>query len=262
VFKVWEVFSKMICITGFYCSVVLTQFIIPEVSMDKLGFIVERLNQPPFEKGLSTMTELDGKSPSELLRILCDIVIAIDPDMENLNAESTENKIGRIISFLQVMKYITDDQVDNFTSFMMEGDKETMFNTMEWTLHKFEHLRKRAYLAKYLMPLEIPPEFQSDDRVYELSETLKELQANFKDVHKRSDASKNSGLKPSEYKNEIFHLEQERGQLSQKIQKLKKEAEVDEPYFRDMLKVIPPSPLPPPPDPLSPIKTCQQLIQC
>ena len=182
------------------------------------------------------MTELDGKSPSELLRIICEIIIAVDPDMENLNGETTENKIQRIIQFLQIMKYIGDDQLENFSSFMMEGDKETMFNTMEWCLNRFEHLKKRAYLAKYLMPLEIPPEFQGDDLVYELSERLKEWQTQFKSVHKTHDQTKNTGLRPAEYKNEILHLEQERTQLSQKIQRLKKEAETDEPYFRDMLK--------------------------
>eukprot|EP00602_Paraphysomonas_sp_CaronLab_P003299 CAMPEP_0185020342 /NCGR_PEP_ID=MMETSP1103-20130426/2928_1 /TAXON_ID=36769 /ORGANISM="Paraphysomonas bandaiensis, Strain Caron Lab Isolate" /LENGTH=652 /DNA_ID=CAMNT_0027551173 /DNA_START=130 /DNA_END=2088 /DNA_ORIENTATION=+ len=183
------------------------------------------------------MTELDSKSPSELLHIICNIIISIDTDMENLKAENTENKIQRIMQFLGVMKFIGEDQMENFHNFMLEGDKETMFSVMHWCLHRFEHLKKRAYLAKYLMPLEIPPEFQSEDLVYELSERLKEMQAEFKNVHKVADQNRSSGMKPAEYKAEIAQLEQERSQLSQKIQRLKRETETDEPYFKDMLKV-------------------------
>jgi hypothetical protein len=52
---------------------------------------------------------------------------------------------------------------------------------------------------------------------------------------------KNSGMRPTEYKNEISQLEQERTQLSQKIQRLKKESsEGDEQYFAEMLKVSEP----------------------
>jgi intraflagellar transport protein 81 len=223
--------------------------------MEKIIFVVERLNHPPFNKGFTTITEVDGKSSSELLQLVCEIIIQIDPDMITLNNETIENKIQRIIQFLMVMKYIQgdDDQVDNILNFLMEGDKETMYNIMHWCLQKFEHLQKRAYLAKYLLPLEIPPEFQSDDLIYELNETLKAMQNEFKVVHKNADQNRSNGMKPSDYQNEIGQLELEKKQLSQKIQRLKSQAETDDPYFRDMLKVKPPQPLnahallPPPP---------------
>lgn len=205
--------------------------------MEKIIFVVDRLNHPPFNKGFTTITEVDSKSSGELLQLVCDIIIHIDPDMENLNNEIIENKIQRIIQFLIVLKYITNDQIDNILNFLLEGDKETMYNIMHWCLSKFEHLQKRAYLAKYLMPLEIPPEFQSDELVYELSETLKVMQNEFKNVHKNADQNRSTGMKPSDYQNEIGQLELEKKQLSQKINRLKTQAETDEPYFRDMLKV-------------------------
>jgi len=205
--------------------------------MDKIVFVVDRLNHPPFNKGFATITEVDSKSSGELLQLLCEIIIAIDNDLENLNMETIENKIQRIVQFLIVMKFVNDDQVDNVLNFLMEGDKETMYSIMHWCLQRFEHLQKRAYLAKYLMPIEIPPEFQSDELIYEFSETLKAMQAEFKTVHKNADQNRSNGMKPADYQNEIAQLELEKKQLSQKINRLKTQAETDEPYFRDMLKV-------------------------
>ena len=207
-------------------------------SMDKIIFIVERLNQPPFNKGISTMTELDGKTANELLELICEIVISIDGDLGILGDENAESKISCITGFLVVMKYIADEQVEIFQNLFLDGDKETMQGVMHWCLSRYEHLKKRAYLAKYLMPVEIPPEFMGEDLVHELSTRLKDMQTDFKVVHKNADKMKTNGMRPTEYKNEISQLEQERAQLSQKIQRLKKESsEGDEQYFGEMLKV-------------------------
>ena len=205
--------------------------------MDKIVFVVDRLNHPPFNKGFATITEVYCKTSGELLQLICEIIIFIDSDMENLNNETIENKIQRIIQFLIVMKFITDEQIDNVLNFLLEGDKETMYSIMHWCLQRFEHLQKRAYLAKYLMPIEIPPEFQSDELIFEFSETLKAMQAEFKNVHKNADQNRSNGMKPSDYQNEIGQLELEKKQLTQKINRLKTQTETDEPYFRDMLKV-------------------------
>lgn len=184
------------------------------------------------------MSEFDSKSANEMLDLICEVVISIDGDLEILKNENAENKISRITGFLVVMKYITDEQIDIFQNLFLDGDKETMQGVMHWCLSRHEHLKKRAYLAKYLMPVEIPPEFMSEDLVSELSQRLKDMQNEFKIVHKNADKMKSSGMKPQEYKNEISQLEQERSQLSQKIQRLQKEsAEGDEQYFKDMLKV-------------------------
>ena len=48
--------------------------------MEKIALIVDRLNQPPFRKGLTTMTEFDSKSSLELLDYMCEIISNIDPD--------------------------------------------------------------------------------------------------------------------------------------------------------------------------------------
>lgn len=205
----------------------------------KIAFIVERLNMAPFNKGLGTMTELDSKSSLELLEIMCEIIANIDPEQESIYREQTEARVQRIIQFLVVMKFnIPQDQMEDFQGLLMAGDKEVLHTTMHWCLQRYDHLQKRAYLAKYLMPVDVPTEFLNDELILELIDRLKELQADFKDIHKQSDQLRNSGTRPSELKTEIAQLEQERTQLQNKIQRMQKDMNVDEEYFNDMLKVF------------------------
>jgi intraflagellar transport protein 81 len=86
------------------------------------------------------------------------------------------------------------------------------------------------------MPIEIAPEFMTDDLVMELSQRLKELQADFKEIHKQADQLRQSGSRPAELKAEIATLEQESGQLKNKLAKMKRDMNVDESYFKEMLK--------------------------
>ena len=63
------------------------------------------------------------------------------------------------------------------------------------------------------------------------------MQTEFKEVHKQVEQVRQSGSRPSELKAEIAQLEQDSIQLKSKIQKMKKDMNVDENYFKDMLNV-------------------------
>ncbi len=193
--------------------------------MDKLAFIIGQLNKPPFQRGITTLSEFDSLSPSELMELICDILISIDPDLEVMRRENTDGRIQRLMQFLNVMKFgLPDDQVEHFIEFLQHGDKETLHTVMHWSLHRFDHLKKRAYLAKFLMPIDIPPDFMGDNLITDLLASLKDMQDEFKGLHKNVDLARNSGTKPAEFKAEITQLEQERTQLTAKITKLKKES--------------------------------------
>jgi intraflagellar transport protein 81 len=205
--------------------------------MEKISFIVDALNHPPFEKGISTMTELDGKTGGELLGLVCEIVVAIDSDQEGIFKEPFDFRISRIMGFLTVMKFhIPEDQMEDFQNLLYSGDKDIIYTIMHWCLSKFEHLSKRAYLAKFLVPLDIPAEFKKDDLEVDLSKRLKELQTEFKEVHKAAEQVRASGVKPSDLKQEIIQLENDRTQLQNKIQKMKKDMSVDDDRLQEMLR--------------------------
>jgi intraflagellar transport protein 81 len=127
--------------------------------------------------------------------------------------------------------------MEDFQGLLLSGDHEILHTVLHWCLQRFEHLQKRAYLARFLMPVEIPAEFMGEDLVMDLSQRLKELQADFKEVHKTVDHVRSQGARPGELKNEIAQLEQEKTQLRSKIQKLKRDAENEGANFDEMLKV-------------------------
>lgn len=207
--------------------------------MERIAFIVDRLNMPPFSKGYATMTEIDSKSTMELLDLTCEIIITIDKDQETMMEELVDARLGRIIQFLAIMKFTTPPNVrmDELQAYLSNGDKEAWHVIIHWLLQKFEHLQKRAYLARYLMPVDVPPEFMGESLIVELMGHLKELQTEFKEVHKAVDQIRSSGTKPGELKAEITQLEQEKSQLQNKINKMKKDFRGDEVEFEKMLKV-------------------------
>ena len=205
--------------------------------MDKISFIVDRLKMPPFNLRIATLAEFDSKQSIELLDILCDIIVAIEPDQIDIKKETIENRIAIIIQFLLLMKYQIPGDPGHFQDLMLQGDKDILHGVVHWLLSKFEHLQKRAYLSKYLLPVDVSPDFAGDPLIIELSQRLKDMQVEFKNVHKAADQQRATGVKPNDLKAEIAQLEQEKTQLTQKINRLKKDVKGDEPYFQNMLKV-------------------------
>ncbi len=184
------------------------------------------------------MSEFDGKPSLDLLDILCDVLIAIDPEQEPLRKLDTEPRIQRILNFLRVMKFANDEQFEDVKTLMMAGDKEMLQTVLHWCLQRFELLQKRSYLAKYLSPEVIAPEYMNEELVVELSQRLKEMQTEFKDIHKRVDQLRSTSSRPGELKAEIVRLEAEKTQLQNKIARMKKDSHHDQSYFQDMLKVL------------------------
>lgn len=185
-------------------------------------------------------------------------MVAIDPEQQDIFKEgiyfyvifthirklfliiiilATEARIQILINFLLVMKFnVPEDQVEEFTNHLMAGNKDVLQSIIFWCLQRFEHLQKRAYLSKYLTPIQIPGDFMGEDLIIELSQHLKSLQNEFKEVHKTIDQLRADGARPGELKAEIAQLESERTQLQSKIAKLKKDAQTEDPYFHSILK--------------------------
>ena len=171
------------------------------------------------------------------------IVVKIDSEQEPIYKEPIEFQIPRLINFLRVMKFdfgdmnSNPDLLDQYSNLLMSYDKDTLHDILYWCLQKFEPLQKRAYLAKFLLPIDVPPEFMNDDLIFELSNNLKEYQNEFKEVHKSVDKMGNVGNRSAELKTEITQLEQEKLQLQNKINRMKKDIASDDTYFQEMLKV-------------------------
>lgn len=83
-------------------------------------------------------------------------------------------------------------------------------------------------MAKYLLPLELPPAVGHDEGLQTMLEEYAGLQNEFKEVHKALDkitAGQGRKVVPGELRREIVQLEDERRQLMEKIAGLKKKTE-------------------------------------
>ena len=70
----------------------------------------------------------------------------------------------------------------------MQGDKKTIHPIVFFLLNKFPELQKRAYLAKFLLPVAIPEEYSGDSEVKIANQENKDLQAEFQVHHQQLEA--------------------------------------------------------------------------
>ena len=78
-------------------------------------------------------------------------------------------------------------------------------------------MQRKAYTAKFLVPLQIPDEYMHDEDMRNTLQVYKDLQAEFQAVHSNTEALRQESMNPAELKKEITQLEQEKEQLLTKI---------------------------------------------
>jgi intraflagellar transport protein 81 len=159
----------------------------------------------------------------------------------DVREEIKETLVPRVVNFLRILKFpnmprVDDEaEVERMNKGIGDGDKNYVYPILQWALQDFAKLSKRAYLAKYLVPEQIPQEFMQDEVLVEIHTSHKELQMQFKEVHKRVEKLRNEPTRPGEIKGEITTLEDERKQLSLKIERLRKQTD-GEPGFAALLE--------------------------
>ena len=189
----------------------------PNLNTAEIKVIVDGLNRPPFMQHLS-MVEFDDKAPLELLELINKVFAHLDKqhaavDMQKETSEKTEE---RICGFLKVLGYPCDFN-PNYCRDIVHGEKKVCHHILYWLLSRLPDLNRKAYTAKFLVPLEIPDEFMVDDEMRNTVQRYKDLQAEFQAVHQNTEALRNESMNPAELKKEITQLEQEREQLLTKI---------------------------------------------
>jgi hypothetical protein len=81
---------------------------------------------------------------------------------------------------------------DGFTRALLSGSRQVVYPILAYLLSKLPALKKRAYVARYLMPVEVPPEFAHDEAVADMLAQYRELQLEFKETHKAVDKATGS----------------------------------------------------------------------
>jgi len=126
---------------------------------------------------------------------------------------------------LRILKYSLPSNVERFKEALGAGDRGAIYPVMHYILSRLDPLKTRAYLARYLVSVDIPPAFLHDESIQEVYQQYRSLQHDFKEAHKAAQTAKQAGMQPSDLKKEIMQLEDEKSQLIQKISLLEKKTE-------------------------------------
>lgn len=206
---------------------------------DQIQFIVEKLNQEPFKKNYNLIT-FDSLESVQLLQLLSDVLGEIDPKHAvDIREELPENTAKRMLTLLGILKYKPPGNVTDLSAFrqgLVMGSKPVIHPVLHWLLQRTTELKKRAYLARFLVKLDVPVEFLQDDTVADINKQYEELMEAFKNLHKECEQLKTSGLSTAEIRRDISAMEEEKDQLIKRVERLKKRVETVQNHQR-MLEI-------------------------
>lgn len=221
---------------------------------ETVQFIVSCLNDAPFHMKLR-LIDFDEKQRHELLQILIDVLVSIDSskilnsnqynyyfNYDSSNSNIHTNNVNEILSLLSIIRYKElpvkeegslneegttvageEEQKQNWMNRLYDGDKETIYSILEFCFSNYEKVKKRAYLAPFLTPIQLPLDItmtQRDDTLINHSNQYQSLQEEFKEVHMRYEQGKKNDVKrgggvsgTAMTKKEIETLQEEKDQL-------------------------------------------------
>ncbi|XP_074658114.1 intraflagellar transport protein 81 homolog [Tubulanus polymorphus] len=204
---------------------------------EQMKFIVAELAKPPFNKHYNLIS-FDSLESVQVLQIVTDVLGEIDPKQKaDIRDETAEQSAIRLLNILRILKYKPkDNDMSNFRQGLVTGDKSVIYPILTWLLVKKDELKKRAYLAKFLVKIEVPPDFMQEDDIVALYSQYEDHMEQFKDLHKRSEELKKNGLSTGDIKKDIASMEEEKEHLLKRVERLKKKVESN-PSATPMLNV-------------------------
>ncbi|XP_077417630.1 intraflagellar transport protein 81 homolog [Vanacampus margaritifer] len=195
---------------------------------EQLKFTVEQLNKDPFRKNFNLIT-FDSLEPMQLLQILNDVLAEVDPKQAiDIREEMPEQTAKRMCALLGMLKYKPPGNQSELSSFrqgLVVGSKPAVHPILHWLLQRVPELKKRAYLARFLVKLDVPAEFLADDVISDTHHQYEELVEGFKTSHKECEQLRTSGFSTTEIRRDISAMEEEKGPLIKRVERLKKRVE-------------------------------------
>ncbi|KAG7157671.1 Intraflagellar transport protein 81-like [Homarus americanus] len=189
---------------------------------EEIKFIVNELNKEPYSRNYNLIS-FDALNGESLLQILNDVFAEIDGKNKlDIREEEPEQMAVRMLGMLRILKYKPpDDNMSNFRQGLVSGNKQVIYPILAWLLERTDELKKRAYLAKYLVKLEVPAEIIGDVDVADTHMKYEELIDQFKSIHREYEALRTSGFSTAELRRDIAAMEEERDLVLRRIDRMK-----------------------------------------
>ena len=195
--------------------------------------IVAVLRRPPFNETLTLMS-FEEKREYELLELIVKVMGMIDKSIK-LDTNNTEECLKATFDFLKIVKfpYPSDRQLQED---LARGDKRLLIQILHFLLTNLKSLTKSYYVNKYITPVQISDEYQGDEEIIDLLTQYKDLQAEFYTTYNMLEEKRQNAPQIKELKEDIAKNQSDKIQLTQSIQRFKKEY-ANKPDFQALLEM-------------------------
>jgi len=152
----------------------------------------------------------------------------------DIRKEKQEQTANRITEFLKILDFPIDMNMQ-FQKSIVQGDRNVIYPILYFLLTQYSKHKKRAYLAQFLVTIDVPSHYLVDEEMNGVYQTYKELQAEFQAAVQNVDQQKVESQSPKDLQKNIAQLEQEKEQLVSKITTLKKR-NAGKPGFKELIE--------------------------
>ncbi|XP_033219509.1 intraflagellar transport protein 81 homolog [Belonocnema kinseyi] len=162
--------------------------------------------------------------PEDLLQVLSDVLMEVEQEGAakiDIKTENPEESSIRIFSILRVLKYQPSRDPVLFRQGLVKGEPETIYPILKWIFANLSIARQRAYLARFLVKVEVPEEYLSDPELSSLYEQYLNMVEEFKALHKEREAGRKSVETAAELKADVAAMEKEKKTLAGRVEKMK-----------------------------------------
>ncbi|XP_012274186.1 intraflagellar transport protein 81 homolog [Orussus abietinus] len=189
-------------------------------------FIVSELNKVLGKN--YNLISFNSLSPEDLLQVLSDVISEVQqqggPKID-MRTENPEQSSIRLLSALRILNYQPNKDPMSFRQGLIKGDTEIIHDILKWLLSNMELVRKRTYLSRFLVKIDVPFEYLEDPDISLLYDQYSKLVEEFKMVHKEREAGKKAGEAAAEVKADLKAMEKEREIIMGRVEKMKMRAE-------------------------------------
>ncbi|KAM0736970.1 Intraflagellar transport protein 81-like protein [Formica fusca] len=165
----------------------------------------------------------------DLLQILYNVLMKIqqqdglDTDVE---FDTAEKQSIHILTALRIVNYQPNVDPVTFRQGLVRGEIEIIHPILTWLLTHTDVVKKRAYLSRFLVKIEIPPEYLGDSEISLLYEQYLSLVDKFKTIHKEREIGKKNVEAAVELATDLQAMEKEKEAVTARIGKIKSKAEL------------------------------------
>ncbi|EAA03674.3 AGAP002293-PA [Anopheles gambiae str. PEST] len=165
----------------------------------------------------------DSLSPESLLQVLVDVFHAFGAlDKLDVREADPEETNALVMEALRKVQYRPAEDIDDPGAFrrgMVRGEKRLIHPILWWMFEHRERVKKAAYLARFLIPLDLPPEALAMPELGSLWAQYQETMNGFKEAHRAYEQSVHEGTQTRELRNDISAIETEIENVKKRIER-------------------------------------------